>query len=323
MQTLLNSFRGHIKLYPSIVVDKFVGHFRYGFITHAHTDHLEGLDKCNSNPSDGYPKFFATKITQTVLRTQHKYATLKIHTLEINETMKLYLEDQIVNVTPLPANHIPGSCMYLFEGESGNVLHTGDFRLGLDELRETSLFKDGMLKPIEYLYLDKTFWGPKSYELPPAIKSKALIIETALDWLNASEENVVYLLLPYFGYVDILCELYNETEIQINVEESRSADKFKAVPYLSDKLTDDEDTKIFVKNKPSGADMEYELSEMCSEHVRMIMVSVQHFVATNNSCCAMEVRDEYNMYWINHSLHCSQKELEKFTAELKPRKTIP
>ena len=321
MQTL-NTFKGRIKLYPSIVVDKFTEHFRYGFITHEHSDHLVGLTKYTSNPSDGYPKFFATRITQRVLRTQYKYATLKIHTLEINKTTLLYLEDEIVSVTPLPANHIPGSCMYLFEGERGNVLHTGDFRLGLDELRDTTLFKDGMLKPIEYLYLDKTFWRPNSYELPPAVKSKALIIKTAIDWLNASEENVVYLLLPYFGYVDILCELYDKTGIPINVNESRVADKFKAVPYLSDKLTDDVDTSIFVKNKPLGDHKEDKLKEMCSEDVRMIMVSTLNFIAINNSSCPMEIRDEYNMYWINHSLHCSQKELEKFIAELKPRKII-
>lgn len=321
MQTLLNTFMGRIKPYPSIVVDKFTEIFRFGFITHEHSDHLVGLNKY-ARSSEEYQKIFATKITQRVLRTQYQYATMKIHTLEINETISLYLEEEVVSVTPLPANHIPGSCMYLFEGEGGNVLHTGDFRLSLDELRDTALFKDGMLKPIDYLYLDKTFWKPNSYELPPAAESKALIIKTALDWLNASEENVVYLLLPYFGYVDILCELYDETEIQINVNENRVADKFKAVPYLSDKLTDDVDTKIFVKNKP-WKDMEDELREMCCEHVRMIMVSTQHFICNNNSCRPMEVRDEYNLYWINHSLHCSQSELKNFVAKLKPLNIIP
>ena len=49
------------------------------------------------------------------------------------------------------ANHCPGAVMFLFKGQQGNVLHTGDFR-----------FKDPMLDhfrglPIDYLYLDNTF----------------------------------------------------------------------------------------------------------------------------------------------------------------------
>jgi Cft2 family RNA processing exonuclease len=49
------------------------------------------------------------------------------------------------------ANHCPGAVMFLFKGEKGIVLHTGDFRF-----RESMLDHFKGLK-IDYLYLDNTF----------------------------------------------------------------------------------------------------------------------------------------------------------------------
>ena len=49
------------------------------------------------------------------------------------------------------ANHCPGAVMFLFQGDQGTVLHTGDFRFKADML---DYFKD--IK-IDYLYLDNTF----------------------------------------------------------------------------------------------------------------------------------------------------------------------
>ena len=323
----MSTFLGQIKPYPTIVVDKFTGDFKHGFITHEHSDHLVGLLEFSVIPPV-YPdtKFYATSITKSILKTQEQYELVNINVLEMNKTVKLNLENGFVYVTPLPANHIPGSAMFLFEGDKGNVLHTGDFRLSLDELKDTPLFRDTKhgrkVIPIDYLYIDSTFWRPDAYKLPPAAESKELIIHTALDWLVASDDHVVYLLLPHFGYVDILCELSVRAQVKININESRVADKFKAVPYFSDRITDDVNARIFVKDKPFGEGKEDKLKSMYSKYIRMVMVSTFNFVFKNISCCKCEIRDELNLFWINHSLHCSQAELEDFISKLNPREVI-
>ena len=324
----MSTFLGPIKPYPSIVVDKFTGIFQHGFITHGHTDHLVGLQKFSAKPpSNPDTKFYATSITKNILIAQMRYELINIKVLKINKTVKLNLEDGFVYVTPLPANHIPGSAMFLFEGDKGNVLHTGDFRLRLEQLKDTPLFRDTdrgrQVIPLDYLYIDNTFWRPDAYKLPPANKSKELIIHRALEWLTASEDHVVYLLLAYFGYADILYELSERAQLKININESRSADKFKSVPYLSGVITDDTKARIFVKDKPYGNVKKKKLKVMYSKNTRMIMVSTMHFVTNNMSRCACEVRDKLNLFWVNHSLHCSQAELNDFVTKLNPKEVIP
>ena len=324
----MSKFKGQIKPYPSIVVDKFTGSFQHGFITHEHSDHLSGLHKFSAKPQT-YPdtKFYATRITKRILKTQEKYKKLKINILKMNKTVKLDLNGECINVTPLPANHISGSAMFLFEGDKGNVLHTGDFRLNLDQLKDTPLFRDTVhgreVIPIDYLYIDTTFWRRDAYKLPPAADSKELIIRKALDWLIPSDEHVVYLLLRYFGYVDILLELSERAQMKINVDGSRVAMKFRAIPDLAAILTNDTDARIFVKDTPLGLDKEEKLQAMYSENTRIIMVSTLYFVVTKIGSCVCLRRDNLNLFWINHSLHCSQAELGDFVSKLNPKEVIP
>ena len=324
----MSKFKGQIKPYPSIVVDKFTGSFQHGFITHEHSDHLSGLHKFSAKPQT-YPdtKFYATRITKGILKTQEKYRKLKINILKMNKTVKLDLNGGCINVTPLPANHISGSAMFLFEGDKGNVLHTGDFRINLDQLKDTPLFRDTVhlreVLPIDYLYIDTTFWRRDAYKLPPAADSKELIIRKALDWLIPSDEHVVYLLLRYFGYVNILLELSERAQMKINVDGSRVAMKFRAIPNLAAILTNDTDARIFVKDKPFGLDKGKKLQAMYSLNTRIIKVSTLHFINIYNSSLEYEVKDKHNLFWINHSLHCSQAELKDFVSKLKPKEVIP
>nr|XP_035952911.1 protein artemis isoform X3 [Halichoerus grypus] len=79
-------------------------------------------------------------------------------------------EKEEVVVTLLPAGHCPGSVMFLFQGNNGTVLYTGDFRLAKGEAsRMELLHSGGRVKDIRSVYLDTTFCDPKFYQIPSRI----------------------------------------------------------------------------------------------------------------------------------------------------------
>ena len=69
-------------------------------------------------------------------------------------------------MTLLPAGHCPESVMFLFEGDKGTVLYTGDFRLGKGEAaRMETLHSGSRTKDITSVYLDTTFCAGRSQRL--------------------------------------------------------------------------------------------------------------------------------------------------------------
>jgi len=59
------------------------------------------------------------------------------------------------SVTLIEANHCPGSVMFLFQGPSGTVLHTGDFRLRPNMIAHVNKFAGS--EGIDFVHMDNTF----------------------------------------------------------------------------------------------------------------------------------------------------------------------
>jgi DNA cross-link repair 1B protein len=119
------------------------------FLTHAHTDHLQGLRKdWTAGP------LYASAVTKSLILQKFGMSPAVVvcfghlccsilacfsvvwnavlqNALPLDEPQTLYLDDaktQSVRVTFMDANHCPGAVMILFEGFFGTYLHTGDFR---------------------------------------------------------------------------------------------------------------------------------------------------------------------------------------------------
>ncbi len=97
-------------------------------------------------------------MSAALLVDKFQLAESMISTVEIGESLVLYLDDAesvMACVTALPANHCPGACMFMFEGDFGRILHTGDFRF------HPALLDHPLLSPsrgpIDLLYLDTTY----------------------------------------------------------------------------------------------------------------------------------------------------------------------
>ncbi|VDO38548.1 unnamed protein product [Onchocerca flexuosa] len=115
-----------------IAIDKFPrdSAVEYYFLTHAHSDHYGTIDNKWNNGT-----IYCSPITAHVLpivthRSRSKRAGIKsqlIHPLDLN----VWHHMNGFSVMLLDANHIPGSVMFLFEGDrisDSRVLFTGDFR---------------------------------------------------------------------------------------------------------------------------------------------------------------------------------------------------
>ncbi len=164
----------------SICVDAF----RYGavegcqayFLSHFHSDHYIGL---TANWMHG--PIYCSKVTGSLVRNQLRTAAKWVVELEFDKEYDVPGTDG-AKVTMIPANHCPGSSLFVFEkvvGERHNkslkrILHCGDFRACPAHVQHPLLRPDvadsisGKLKrqKIDICYLDTTYLNPR-YSFPP------------------------------------------------------------------------------------------------------------------------------------------------------------
>jgi DNA cross-link repair 1A protein len=163
----------------SICVDAF----RYGavegcnayFLSHFHSDHYIGL-----TASWKHGPIYCSKVTGNLVRQQLRVDPKFVIDLEFEETQEIPHTDG-VTVTMIPANHCPGSSLFLFEKAMGRgpnpykrrVLHCGDFRACRAHVEHPLLRPDvqdlvsGKSKEqkIDVCYLDTTYLNPR-YAFP-------------------------------------------------------------------------------------------------------------------------------------------------------------
>jgi DNA cross-link repair 1A protein len=163
----------------SICVDAF----RYGavdgcaayFLSHFHSDHYVGL-----TASWAHGPIYCSRVTANLAREQLRVDGKWLVELEFERETEVANTPGVV-VTMIPANHCPGSAMFLFEKVSGQgptrrlqrVLHCGDFRANR-EMVEHPLLRPDPVDPatgkkrqqrISTCYLDTTYLNP-TYAFP-------------------------------------------------------------------------------------------------------------------------------------------------------------
>lgn len=159
----------------SICVDAF----RYGavegcqayFLSHFHSDHYIGL---TANWSHG--PIYCSKVTANLVRTQLRVDPKYVIDLDFDQEREVP-GTAGVRVSMIPANHCPGSSLFLFEKAVGKgkkrVLHCGDFRACRAHIEHPLLRPDildtisGKTREqrIDVCYLDTTYLNPK-YAFP-------------------------------------------------------------------------------------------------------------------------------------------------------------
>jgi DNA cross-link repair 1C protein len=184
----MSTFDGTVKEFPDIRID----HFRLSvetsrpplayFLSHVHSDHLEGLESFKS------PFIYCSPATKEILLRLEKYPhrmnfakgilearkqTYK-HLRKLLKTIPFETPTVIdlapgrsIRVTLFDANHCVGAVMFLIEGDGKSVLYTGDIRselwwvnnLARHPLMLAYTLNGGKasLKQLDCIYLDTTF----------------------------------------------------------------------------------------------------------------------------------------------------------------------
>ena len=172
------------KIMPGLFI--CVDAFRYGkvegqnayFLSHFHSDHYIGLTS-----SWCHGPIYCSKVTANLVRQQLRVDGKWVVPLEFERKVEIS-NTKGVCVTMLPANHCPGSSLFLFEkvvGKSSTgapkftrILHCGDFRACPAHVNHPLLKPDVVdsitgqtnQQVINTCYLDTTYLTPK-YAFPP------------------------------------------------------------------------------------------------------------------------------------------------------------
>ncbi|KAK3517822.1 hypothetical protein QTP70_018977, partial [Hemibagrus guttatus] len=172
-------------------------------------------------------KLYCSFVTKELLLSNPKYGFWenRIVALELDSPTHISLTDEVtgevedVVVTLLPAGHCPGSVMFLFEGAQGTVLYTGDFRLAAGDAARMEHLHSGnrcealhvvvIVKDIQSVYLDSTFYDPRFYQIPSRdLKWHAKLPQPP------QEVQPLLCLLNQLGGVECPCEVLTDVDPQ-------------------------------------------------------------------------------------------------------------
>ncbi|XP_058047417.1 protein artemis isoform X1 [Ahaetulla prasina] len=264
----MSSFGGVMREYPHLSIDRFDREnlrARAYFLSHCHKDHMKGLRAPSMKRRLACSLkllLYCSPVTKELLLSSPRYTFWEnyIVTLEVETPTQISLieetsgEKEDIEVTLLPAGHCPGSVMFLFQGENGTVLYTGDFRLARGEVARMELLHSGSrVKDIQSVYLDTTFFDRKYYQIPSREECMKGLMELVRSWVAQSPYHVVWLnCKAAYGYEYLFTNLSEELGIKVHVNK---LDMFKNMPEILYHITTNRRTQIHACRHPRDYEM--------------------------------------------------------------------
>ncbi|CAA6658385.1 unnamed protein product [Spirodela intermedia] len=199
-----------------ISVDRWSEDSQAYFLTHLHADHTRGL---SSDWARG--PVFCSPVTAALLPSKFPGFDLSLlRVLEVGNPRSLALTSRAtgsevsVRVTAIDSCHCPGSVMYLFQGDLGCVLHSGDFRWEMTDERAW-LGKKALLSvlgedTVDVLYLDNTFCNP-TFDFPP----REVAARQVVDIISCHPNHDIVIGIDTLGKEDLLVQISEATNTKI------------------------------------------------------------------------------------------------------------
>ncbi|KAJ4982224.1 hypothetical protein NE237_033061 [Protea cynaroides] len=197
-------------------VDRWSEQSQAYFLTHLHADHTKGLSsKWNKGP------LFCSPVTAKLFPLKFPGFDLALLTvLEIGIPHSLSFVSPstgleiLVHVTAIDAHHCPGAVMFLFRGDFGCILYTGDFRWEATSER-ANLGKNMLLNAlrgdkVDFLYLDNTYCNPL-YSFPP----REFVAQQVIDVIASHPEHDIIIGINTLGKEELLVQISRALKIKI------------------------------------------------------------------------------------------------------------
>ncbi|XP_040452098.1 protein artemis [Falco naumanni] len=339
----MSRFGGRVREYPALSIDRFDRdnlRARAYFLSHCHKDHMKGLRApALKRRLEGSlkVKLYCSPVTKELLLTSWKYKFWENHivALEVETPTQISLVDETsgekedIEVTLLPAGHCPGSVMFLFEGENGTVLYTGDFRLAKGEAARMGLLHSGTrVKDIQSVYLDTTFCDPKFYQIPSREECLNGILELVRSWTSLTRYHVVWLnCKAAYGYEYLFVNLSEELGIKVHVNK---LDMFRKMPDILYHVTTDRHTQIHACRHPRDDDC-FQWNRLpcgmtCQNGTPLHIISIKPstmWFGEKIKKTSVIVRTGEHTYRACFSFHSSYSEIKDFLSYIRPVNVYP
>ncbi|KAF2952640.1 uncharacterized protein [Oryza sativa Japonica Group] len=201
-----------------VSVDKFSGGSQAYFLTHLHQDHTRGLGAAGGWR---HGPLYCSPVTARLLPTRFPGVDASLlRPLAPGASASLSLSSPStgravsVVVTAIPALHCPGSLMYLFRGDLGCMLYTGDFRWEL-RCKRARAAKKALLDAlagdtVDVLYLDNTYCHP-SLSFPP----RPIVAEQIVNIIRAHPDHEIIIGVDTLGKEDLLLHISRALQTKI------------------------------------------------------------------------------------------------------------
>ncbi|CAN3375252.1 hypothetical protein DIRU0_E02168 [Diutina rugosa] len=175
-----NPWTGAVAEFPGVAVDCFTRPAALYLLSHAHSDHLGGIDARHFNG-----RVHCHHTTKQLLGALTKYRHLgdRIVGHHYNQPFGVSIDGATITVTLIASDHCPGSAMMLIEGAQGAVVVTGDIKAEpwwVESLRRNPLLTPYRLgtRRLLNVYFDSTFMyrGEPYLDLAPNADATDLVV---------------------------------------------------------------------------------------------------------------------------------------------------
>ncbi|GAY56896.1 hypothetical protein CUMW_175420 [Citrus unshiu] len=258
--------------------------------------------------------------------------------IEVGQQLVIDDPDGELTVTAFDANHCSGAVMFLFEGNFGTILHTGDCRLTpecLQNLPEKYVGKRGKVPrcQLDYLFLDCTF-GKFSRKLPS--KHSAIHQVISCIWKHP-DVPVVYLTCDLLGQEEILAVVSKTFGSKIFVDKTSNPECFQSLTLMvPEVLSEDPSSRFrmldgFPKLYERASAMLAEAQANFQPEPLIIRPSAQWYACEEDDAETQSqrklrfneaVRDQFGVWHVCYSMHSSREELEWALELLAPKRVV-
>uniref|UniRef100_A0A336LHQ8 Protein artemis n=1 Tax=Culicoides sonorensis TaxID=179676 RepID=A0A336LHQ8_CULSO len=312
----MSTFAGKIKDFPLISIDRFNGDnlkSKAFFLSHCHEDHMIGL----RDPEFKGP-LYLSPISAVFVRHNFPHIT---NLIEIINGVPIHIRQTVV--TSFPANHCPGSVMFLIENEEKRILYTGDFRLNLNELQRIKTLTQ-YCDNIDEIYLDSTFFNEDYLNFPTQEESCEAIAHLIREWTIKGQHKKIHLhTSARYGYEWLFIQINKVLNMKILVNKTEFF-SYQYIPDMDETIAYDNSlnklqihacNKSF-KNCTCNAFME-------TDEVRTIKISAmiwRNWKVTD--LCILPDPKLKELYRVCYSNHASLAEIKELLLFFKPKEVF-